>query len=347
MNKPHKLIDSNGENPIVRDTIQDMLINYGYSPKNIFSGAVQLDDLDYQKKPRRDHEDLIRLYYDKILNRPLTQTDYIILTDGTLGAANCICWTLQKLMKKTCFDPLKIYHVNKPPTYYMFKNIDNVIPNCKYINHEKYIPDVGLIISPNNPTGEVINERPGYFQIIDSIYDTPIFTGQSQSVNTTFSDNEIRIESLSKIGAPSYRFGWAITSNPMIYSKAYEYKKIYNLGQNMASYSMAKNYIDLIHKTNIFDAVSKTTFQIFNKRYKEITDIFAKYDIYDFKASINKHKYAPYVFLPISNLQFNSIGIDTRKGDNFFYSNKYSRINLMMNTNDYNKMLILLNNKYI
>jgi hypothetical protein len=366
-----QLIDTNTGNPIlIRETIQNLLSTSDFKKKynNIFGGTVDISYLNYQKEPTKEFEDIVRFYYDKILNRPLTQTDYIVITDGILNAVDCVCWSIQKLMGKTCFDPLKIYQINKPPTYNIYKNIEQTIPNCifnyngefdiktnsgfnaeldTYINKSNYIltpnynyvPDVGLIISPNNPTGEIINERRGKWQIIDAAYDLPLFTGQSKSVNTKFSDHEIYIQSISKLGVPSYRFGWFITNDPMIYSKAYEYKKIYNIGQNMASLSMGKNYFETIYNTGIFNKLSNITYKTLKIRRKEISNIFSKYKIYDINTA---NIYAPYLFLPINNSIFESIGISTRPGKDFFYSDNFSRINLMMESNDYIKMLKIL-----
>jgi len=373
-----QLIDTNAGNPIViREIIQNLLSTSNLKKKynNIFGGDIDILHLNYQKEPTKEFEDIVRFYYDKILNRPLTQTDYIVITDGILNAVNCICWSIQKLMNKTCFDPLKIYQINKPPTYNIYKNIEQTVPNCifnyngefnnpnnsnnpnnpnnpytelnTYINKSNYIltpnynyvPDVGILISPNNPTGEIINERRGKWQIIDAAYDLPLFTGKSKSVNTKFSDNEIYVQSITKLGVPSYRFGWFITNDPMIYSKAYEYKKIYNNGQNMASLSMAKKYIDTIYKTGIFNTLSDIVYTTLKKRLKEISNIFSKYKIYDINTCNN---YSPYMFLPINNSIYESIGISTRPGEDFFYTNRYSRMNLMMDSNEYIKMISIL-----
>lgn len=372
------LIDTNIGNPhIITELVKTMLLEQGYKTKDIFSGYTNIENLPYQRVPKIEFEELIRFYYDKILNRPLTQTDYVVLTEGTLGAANCVCWSIQKLMGKTCLDPLKIYHLNEPPTYTIFNNLADTVPNCifnhksiqyKSIHHNDttinnknnfnsyfdksnyilnsnydYIPDVSLCISPNNPTGEIINERLGHWQLIDSVYDVPLFTGQYKSINKKLSNNEIHLESLSKLGVPSYRFGWFITNDPMIYSKAHEYKKIYSVGQNIASYSMAKHYIELIHKTQIYDQLAKTTVKIFNSRRKQLTDIFTQQNINELVK--NEKNYVPYMFLPISKQVFNSIGVDTRQGQDFFYSNNYSRINLMMKEIEYNKMVKELTKK--
>jgi histidinol-phosphate/aromatic aminotransferase/cobyric acid decarboxylase-like protein len=346
------IITNTGNPTVIKENAIEIFKSLGYSPKGIFSGVVPQNFLDYQKIPQREFEEVVRFYYDKILNRPLTQTDYVIIGEGSLGAFNCATWAIQKLLHKTPMDPLRIYQINTPPTYTIFKDVMDTIPNCYFSYNTNIIneysvkePDVGLIISPNNPTGEIINERRGQFQIIDSVYDIPIFSNSNKSLNSKFSDNEIHIESVSKLGMASYRFGWAITSNPMIYSKAWEYKRMYNNGLNTSSLYMSKNFLDTMYTSGKFQKYSEINFKLFRSRRKELLRLFKSKGVREFvKKGYDKksRRNVPYLFMPISQDKFKSIGIETRPGRDFFYTNDYSRINLMMASKDYKDMVGIL-----
>jgi hypothetical protein len=346
------IITNTGNPTVIKENAIEIFKSLGYSPKGIFSGVVPQNFLDYQKIPQREFEEVVRFYYDKILNRPLTQTDYVIIGEGSLGAFNCATWAIQKLLHKTPMDPLRIYQINTPPTYTIFKDVIDTIPNCNFSYNTNTInkysvkePDIGLIISPNNPTGEIINERRGQFQIIDSVYDIPLFSNSNKSLNKKFSDNEIHIESVSKLGMASYRFGWAITSNSMIYSKAWEYKRMYNNGLNTSSLYMSKNFLDTMYNSGKFQEFSHMNYDLFRSRRKELLRLFKSKGIREFrKKGYDKksRRNVPYLFMPISQEKFKSIGIETRPGKDFFYTNDYSRINLMMASRDYRDMVGIL-----
>lgn len=337
------MIDTNVGNPKL--IYENIVHIHKLSELEIFRGNIEnLQELNYQKEYLKEYDDLIRYYYN-IKNTPLSQTDYIIPSQGSLGAYYSICWALKELMNKNNFNPLKIFHINKPPTYNVHSNIEKIIPYCEYkINgldatmEYQQNSDLGVLISPNNPTGEIVNDRFGKFQVIDAVYDTPVFTNSFASLNTKFSDNEIYLGSFSKLGVPSYRFGWAITNNPMIASKAWEYNKLHNLGMINPSYLFSKHLIYNIFDKNSYKYLTNISFQILLKRRKEIYELLKNKNIKNF----NRDIYAPYILLPISQKYFHTIGIDTRPGTDFFISDQYSRINLMMSTNDYNKMIELL-----
>ena len=338
------MIDTNVGNPKL---IYENIINTFKLPiSDIFNGNIQdLSNLNYQKEYLKEYDDLIRYYYNNIKNTPLSQTDYIIPSQGSLGAYYSVCWALKELMNKNNFEPLKIFHINKPPTYNVHSSISKMIPYCEYkvnglnsnLDYQQNC-DLGVIISPNNPTGEIINERFGKFQVIDAVYDTPIFTNSFKELNTKFSDNEIYLGSFSKLGVPSYRFGWAITNNPMIASKAWEYNKLHNLGMIIPSYKFCENLVYNIFDKNSYSYLADKSFQILLKRRREIYDLLSSKNI----KNLNKDIYAPYILLPISQKYFQSIGVDTRPGEDFFISNQYSRINLMMASNDYTQMIKIL-----
>lgn len=355
------MIITNIGNPIYqRELLSDFFKQYNLTDKDIFSGyASPVELLDYQKDINKHSiklEEIVRKYYSDVLQRPLSQTEYVICSiGGTIQAYNSVVWSISKLMNKNYFDKLKIFQINKPPTYNIYKYTEEIIPNTTFYidtnindfylnkNSDLYNCDVGVIISPNNPDGKIINERKGYFQIIDSVYDIPAFTGQYKSVNTKYSSNEIYIQSMSKLGIPSYRFGWTITENPMIASKIVEYNNKINNGFNTASCFMSDTVINLLKINNNHNYIFNNCYNTFNRRKKELTAIFKYFNLYLPEYNMN-NLYSPYFLIPISNNNMKTIGIDTRKGSDFFMSDNYSRINLMMGENDYKKMIHTLKN---
>lgn len=351
------MIITNIGNPVYqREVLIDFFQRYNLTENDIFSGYVSPSNLlNYQKYGQpKQMENIVRSYYSDVLQRPISQTEYVICSvGGTVQAYNAVVWSISKLMNKNYFDKLKIYQLNKPPTYFIYSYIDEIIPNCSFhindannnFNINQNI-DIGVIISPNNPDGRIINERKGHFQIIDSVYDIPMFTGQYKSVNTKYSHNEIYIESLSKIGLASYRFGWTITENPMIASKIIEFNNKSNNGFNTSSCFMSNTIIELLKKNNNYNNIFSNCYNTFNKRKKELTEIFKYYNLYSPEYNIN-NLYAPYFVIPVSENKMNDINIDTRKGSDFFMTDNYSRMNLMMGEDDYQKMKnILKNNLY-
>jgi aspartate/methionine/tyrosine aminotransferase len=252
-------------------------------------------------------------------------------------------------MKKNDYDKLKIFQLNKPPTYDIYSNVTEIFSETEFkIDYKKYANinynedtcDVSVMISPNNPTGEIINKRTGMFQIIDAVYDIPPFTNTFTPLNTKYSDNEIYIESFSKLGVPSYRLGWAVMNNSMLASKAWEYNKLHNLGMITPSFYASKNIVNIFNQhENSFDIFSKISSNILKQRRKELTSLLSSYNLYN--RNLTKTIYSPYIMVPLKREEFISMGIDTRDGEDFFYPD-YSRINLMMDTEDYKKMIKVL-----
>ena len=344
------MIDTNIGNPTVMyENLISLFNNFGYDTKDIFTGEIDMDSLKYQKRYTQKYDDLIRFYYKNILKRPLTQTDYLIISQGSLGSYYSVIWAMNKLLNKNEYDKLKIFQLNKPPTYDIYSHVTQLFSETEFkIDYKKYENinynadncDISVMISPNNPTGEIINERKGMFQIIDSVYDIPPFTNTYTPLNTKYSDNEIYIESFSKLGVASYRLGWAVINDSMIASKAWEYNKLHNLGMITPSFYASKNLVNIFAKNeNSFDIYSKISFNVLKQRRKELTNLLSKHNLYN--ENFTKTIYSPYIMVPMKREKFISMGIDTRDGKDFFYPN-YSRINLMMGTEDYKKMIKVL-----
>lgn len=367
------MIDSRIGNPKFQiEILQDFFSRYGV--KDFMKSEVPLEYLEYQFDDYRKYDDIIRNYYKNVLNHPIPQDKSIIIGQGTNGSVSSVLWAISKLMKKTSFDPLKIYQINKPPTYNVFYNSANTVPNTVFkinglnlpndyddyyftshsimytgknlssgIDYNEETCDISVAISPNNPTGELIYDRYGHFQIIDSVYDIPLFTNENQFLNKEITGREIFAESFSKIGFASYRFGWAITSDPMISSWANKYSRQNHNGLITPSYFSTEQIINTFIQTRSFNDFAKINYETFTKRKNIIYNLMLKNNV--FIPEYNR-KYSPYAFVPISKSKFESIGIDTRTGEDFFMSNKYSRFNLMMKTNDFNKMINILNEKF-
>jgi aspartate/methionine/tyrosine aminotransferase len=332
------------------EKIKSLFNNLGYSEKEIFGGNVPIKNINYQNKIYLNkYTNLIKFYYSELLKRPLSEKDYIIISNGSLGAFYAVTYALKDILKKNSKDKLKMYQVNKPPSYFIYKDVDKIFTDCEYSYNKNdnddinSICDVSIIISPNNPTGEIINTRKGKFQIIDEVFNIPIYTNQYKSVNTRFSDNEIYLDSLSKVGFPSYRFGWAITRNINIAKKAWEYMKIYNEGMNTCSFYLSKNIINLFYKYGNFNQFSSECYNEFKMRKNKLINLFKQYELYNDKFYGD---YSPFLILPISEKEFKNIGILSRKGSDFLYSDQYSRLNLMITTKKFNKLYnIIKNNK--
>lgn len=363
------MIDARIGNPKIQIEIaQDYFKRFGIT--DFTSSQVPFGALEYQFEDYRKYDDIIRKYYKYVLDQPIPQDKSIIIAQGTNGSTAAVLYAISKLMKKNVFDPLKIFQINKPPTYNLLYNTSLTIPNCIFNVNGLNLPndyddyyfnsnsimytgnnlksgiinnsetcDISVAISPNNPTGEIINERYGNFQIIDCVYDLPLFTNENTPVNRDITGKEIFVESFSKLGFASYRFGWAITSDPMIPSLANNYARFNHNGMITPSYFATDKVINSFIETGLFSNYSQFNYNTFQSRKNILKKIFIKNNI--FIPEYNQN-YAPYSFIPISRKKFRSIGIDSRDGQDFFMSNDYSRLNLMIDTNSFNQMVKIL-----
>jgi hypothetical protein len=101
------------------------------------------------------------------------------------------------------------------------------------------------------------------------------------------------------------------------------------------SFYASKNIVNIFERNeNSFDVFSKISFNVLQKRRKELTSLLSSYNLYN--RNLTKTIYSPYIMVPLTREKFISMCIDTRDGEDFFYPN-YSRINLMMETEDYKK----------
>ena len=127
------MIDTNIGNPIIMyENLISLFNNFGYDTKDIFNCEIDVDDLKYQKRYTEKYDDLIRFYYKNILKKPLTQTDYLIISQGSLGSYYSIIWGLNKLMKKNENDKLKIFQLNKPPTYDIYSHVTEIFTETEF-----------------------------------------------------------------------------------------------------------------------------------------------------------------------------------------------------------------------
>ncbi len=364
------MIDSNIGNPNFQiELIKEFISRY--SLDNFLSYNVPIDYLKYQFDDFRKYDDIIRNFYSQVLQNPIPQDKAIIIGTGTNGTSGSVYWAISQLMKKSRTDPLKIYQINKPPTYDILYKSSLTIPNCVYginglnglnelnelnelngldslydfdteIKVNKDNCDISTIISPNNPTGEIIDERYGQFQIVDSVYDTFLFTGQNTFINKEITGNDIFIKSLSKYGFASYRFGWAITSDSRIATLANKYAKYNHNGLITPNYFASEKVLNTFEQDSFYHIFSNTCYNILNSRKRLINNLLIKHNIF---LSDYNQKYIPFSFLPLSRNKLMEIGIDARPGKDFLFSNNFSRLNLMMDINDFNMMYSILDTK--
>ena len=188
--------------------------------------------------------DVIKYLYKQNYNITLPSDIKIVFGCGSTSLAPAYVYALGKKLNKTLSVSSSIDR-----TYGIYKNVASfIVPNTTWSDLDKDA-DLCINVSPNNPDGKII-ELQDYlsylnqltvdnskYLLVDSIYDSPQFTGQFASVNSWVWDyflgnnsdgidmtsNIAIISSFSKLGISGFRYGYLLTRDLDIYTYMNEY----------------------------------------------------------------------------------------------------------------------------
>ncbi len=280
--------------------------------------------------PERFKEKL-KEYLHHIENKFNSKNLYFVFSPGGTTAAISACYyAIQYLEKKK----ITIKSCVKPPYYTLHKKLANYEKNSEWIDDINKKTDVEVVVSPNNPTGEIL--KPTFtskYILLDSVYDKPLFSNKYYTLNPwklELYKNPYfcEVNSFSKYGYAGVRVGYLITSNKQIADLVTKYFEIKNLGLNswaMANYE--KNIPVIFNKS-----FGKENYELVQKRHKEIREIIPQRFIYS-------NNNIPLILLKIPANIFYKYKIKIRPGEEFATSNDYSRINLMVSEDVWKNIL--------
>lgn len=169
-------IDVKYANPIVVTTI--MLDQLATIPSSSLSVNLTTPRLSYSIDYKYEWSVIARKYCQHI-RRPLPLSSYVVVSAG--GSTQLIAaayYAIQKYRKSSSV--CKIQFTRPAPNYMLFQNISKTVPGCVFVEPgvERDV-DVHVMVSPNNPTGEIQQPaesfKPNKWYILDSVYDIPQF----------------------------------------------------------------------------------------------------------------------------------------------------------------------------
>ncbi len=280
--------------------------------------------------PERFKEKL-KEYLHHIENKFNSQNLHFVFSPGGTTAAISACYyAIQSLEKRK----ITIKSCVKPPYYVLHKRLANYEKNSEWIDDISKKTDVEVIVSPNNPTGELL--KPTFtskYILLDSVYDKPIFSNKYNTLNPwklELYKNPYfcEVNSFSKYGYAGVRVGYLITSNKEIADLVTKYFEIKNLGLNAwAMANFEKNIPVIFNKQS-----KKDNYELIQKRHMQIRKIIPNRFIYS-------NNNIPLILLKIPAKLFYKYKIKIRPGEEFAISNNYSRINLMVSDDIWNNIL--------
>jgi aspartate/methionine/tyrosine aminotransferase len=330
MDKKNNIINSSNGRPfIITDSIQPFNITFTNNMLNK-TGGLEYDDTYIRNK----EINMIKEFYKKFLNITLSNDTYIIFGLGATQLVQCYYSGIYNIMKKKLY----VKESNTNRIYSVYKKLINISNSIKWT--KKNSPDILIIISPNNPDGEIFNIKnlTGKYKIIDMVYDVPQFTGKFETVNKDIfelfnKDSSISIvNSFSKFGLPGARFGFMLLRDKQLYDEMNKINKnLLYLGTIGKALSL-KVYSIYYNKYDWY-------LSIYNKLEKR-RKIFIKYaEIHNIKI-LNKTFIIPFIYTnKSSEWWIKNFNIQTRKGEDFNDDNKNSRISLLLRNTEWNKFI--------
>lgn len=297
--------------------------------------------------------DFVRAWEKKI-HPPdvLSGVSYNIAT-STGGSSLCAGAFLYSVAETLNKPTVRVTSFQPPPFYDFYKLLCN-----QFVRKTEWIDwvqdqegiwrppddiDVQVVISPNNPTGNIV-VNPVFtapFVLVDTVYDNYIFTGVRASVNPWLwrflnapepNDPVIAfVSSFSKIGFPGLRAGYLFTNHQSFLQTSLVYISSFYYGSpTYAYFSLIKN------QSSVGTAYFRQIHCILNKRQKQIRKYIPASLI------LNVNQVAPYLFVNIDPSVFFNCGVVVDNGTVFLYPPTYSRINLMLSSVEWKRFYRIL-----
>jgi len=286
-----------------------------------------------------------KLYPDQIF---LNKTYSIVTTvGGSAFVAASYYYACQQQLGRS----INITSNIPPPIYSFYKTVCSFVPNTVWIDWEqddqgnytfpKTPIDLLVVISPNNPTGQVTSNLPSFsykYLLLDTVYDNYLFTQSYTSVNV-WAWNLINnpqpgdpplaiVNSFSKFGFAGFRVGYLFTNQNSLLSLCQDYISNFIYGNPTFNFYQLIN--DNLFLNNSF--FTKVNY-ILVERQKEIRNYINS------KFIVNKNFLAPYLFVKINPTIFLQSEIIVQPGSKFLVSDEYSRISLMIKTSEWKSLI--------
>lgn len=282
-------------------------------------------NLTYMHYPPKKYNIMLKSYLQHLDEKFNPNGLYIVFSPGgTTAAISAFYYAIQYIENKK----ITIKSAVKPPYYTLHKKLSKYEKNCEWIDDRSKETDIEVIVSPNNPTGELL--KPTFtskYIILDSVYDKSSFSNKKYSVNPWKyelykNNNFCEVNSFSKYGYAGVRVGYLITSNKKIAEIVSKYFEIKNLGLNAWAMANFEKNIPVFFNDNI----KKNNYNLIQKRHNEIRKIIPSKLIYS-------NRNVPFILIKLPKNIFDKHKIIIRPGEEFAISNDYSRINMMVSNN--------------
>lgn len=270
------------------------------------------------------------LHADQSGKIDLSNLHIVISPEGTTGAIRAFYYAVQQMEKRK----IKIKSSVKPPYYVLHKKLTHFVPECEWQPNYQGEADIEIVISPNNPTGELLKPTgKAKYVILDSVYDKPLFTNQHISVNPwkyeAYKDPHfIEVSSFSKLGYAGVRVGFAITSNLQIAKKMNEYFKTSALGLN----AWAMKNFEANYDTIMDSKWDQMIYQKLQERHQEIRKWIPK-------ELIISNERIPLCMTKIPKSYYDKFEIKSRGGTGFDITDESSRLNVMLSNEDWKELI--------
>jgi hypothetical protein len=269
------------------------------------------------------------LHADQSGKIDLSNLHIVVSPEGTTGAIRAFYYAVQQIEKRK----IKIKSSVKPPYYVLHKKLTHFVPECEWIPYDQK-GDIEIVISPNNPTGELLKPTgKAKYIILDAVYDKPLFTNQHISVNpwkyeAYQNPNFVEVSSFSKLGYAGVRVGYAVTSNAKIAKLMNEYFKTSTLGLNAWAMKNFEGNYDTIMDSKWDQMI----YQKLQKRHQEIRKWIPQ-------KLITSNDRIPLILTKIPKSYYEQFKIRTRGGTEFDISDDTARLNLMLSNEDWKEMI--------
>ncbi len=330
------IIPKNGE--WIDAYFADPILMAEHTPQKFIQQKVPYN-ITYMQDVPPIYVELIKKYIKTMDTSKSEDVDHlhiVVSSGGTTGAIRAFYYAVQQLEKRK----IKIKSAVKPPYYVLHKKLTHFVPECEWQPDYQGEADIEIVISPNNPTGELLKPTgKAKYVILDAVYDKPLFTNQYTSVNPwkyqAFKNPYFcEVSSFSKLGFAGVRVGYAVTSNPEIAKLMTYYFKTSALGLNAwAMKNFEANFDQLIDTK-----WSKNIYEIGMKRHQEIQKWIPK-------ELITSNDKIPLCMTKIPKSYFDKFQIKSRGGTEFDITDESSRLNLMLSNEDWKELIKRISSK--